>query len=65
MKKYEGYKAQVHSEHLLTHQVPVLPSYRNQSIDLHQLTGFYIRATLALYGLSQRKRILKGFGPKH
>ena len=32
----------------LTHYVPVLPSYRNQSIDL---TGFYMRTTLALNGL--------------
>ena len=45
--------------------MPVLPSYRNQSIDLHphietsqliccanQLTGFYMRATLALNGLT-------------
>ena len=38
----------------------VLPAYRNQSIYLHsksicaanQLTGFYIRATLAFNGLS-------------
>ena len=28
--------------------MPVLPSYRNQSIDL---TGFYMRTTLALNGL--------------
>ena len=35
--------------------MPVLPSYRNQSIDLHsKLTGFYIRATLALNGLNLR-----------
>ena len=33
----------------LIHLVPVLLSYRNQSIDL--LTGFYMRATLALNGL--------------
>ena len=35
---------------------PVLPSYRNQSIDLHNfidLTGFYMRATLTLNGLKQ------------
>ena len=33
--------------------MPVLPTYRNQSIDLlaNQLTGFYMRATLALNGL--------------
>ena len=32
----------------------VLPSYRNQSIDLYrnQLTGFYMRETLALNGLN-------------
>ena len=30
----------------------MLSSYRNQSIDLaNQLTGFYVRATLALNGL--------------
>ena len=28
--------------------MPVLPSYRNQSIDLHSKSGFYISATLAL-----------------
>ena len=36
------------------HLVPVLPSYRNQSIDLLSksiVTGFYMRATLALSGL--------------
>ena len=34
----------------LTYEVPVFPSYRNHSIDLlcNQLTGFYMRATLAL-----------------
>ena len=33
--------------------MPVLPSYRNQSIDLqaNQLTGFFMKATLALNGL--------------
>ena len=41
--------------------MPVLPPYRNQSIDFHsksieictanQLTGFYMRATLAFNGL--------------
>ena len=40
---------------LLTHQVPVLPTYGNQSIDLYsksnQLTGFYMRPILALNGL--------------
>ena len=39
----------------LTLSVPVLPSYRNQAIDLHsiynQLTDFYTIATLALTGL--------------
>ena len=36
--------------------MPVLPSYRNQSIDLHSfidLTGFYMRVTLTLNGLKQ------------
>ena len=35
--------------------MPVLPSYRNQSVDLlaNQLTGFYMRATLALNGLKK------------
>ena len=40
----------------LTHEVPVLLSHRNQLIDLHnanQLTGFYMRATLALNGLME------------
>ena len=34
--------------------MPVLPSYRNQSIDLlcKSMTGFYMRATLAFNGLS-------------
>ena len=34
--------------------MPVLCSYRNQSIDLHanQLTGCYMRATLAFNGLN-------------
>ena len=34
--------------------MPVLPSYRNQSIDLlaNQLTGFYMRATLAFIRLA-------------
>ena len=32
----------------LTHEEPVLPSYRSQSVDL---TGFYMRATLAFNGL--------------
>ena len=37
----------------LTHKVPVMPSYRNQPLDLvNQLTGFYMRATLALIGLT-------------
>ena len=33
----------------------VLPSYRNQSIDLlaNQLTGFYMRATLTFNGLNK------------
>ena len=41
--------------------MPVLPTYRNQSTDLHsksqlicianQFTGFYVRATLAFNGL--------------
>ena len=33
--------------------MPVLPSYRNQSIDLlaNQLTSLYMRATLAFKGL--------------
>ena len=31
--------------------MPVLPSYRDQSIDW--LTGFYMRATLTLNGLKQ------------
>ena len=31
--------------------MPVLPSYRNQSIDLLCMTGFYIRKTLAFNGL--------------
>ena len=30
--------------------MPVLPSYRNQSIDLHNLAGFYMRVTLAFNG---------------
>ena len=35
--------------------MPVLPSYRNQSVDLHsnQLTGFYMRVRLAFNGLIQ------------
>ena len=34
--------------------MPVLPSYKNQSIDLLcQLTSFYMRATLALNGLKK------------
>ena len=40
----------------------MLPSYRNQSIDLHtvnQLTGFYITTTLAFNGLN-KTLILKG-----
>ena len=44
----------LHSAYL-THYMPVLPSYRNQSIELicsaNQLTGFYMRATLAFNGL--------------
>ena len=39
----------------LTHRVPVLPSYRPQSVDLctaNQLTGFCMRATLALNRLN-------------
>ena len=39
--------------------MPVLPSYRNQSTDLlccaNQLTGFFMRATLAFNGLSKGK----------
>ena len=31
--------------------MPVLPSYRNQSIDLHSKSGFCMRVTLAHYGL--------------
>ena len=31
--------------------MPVLPTHRNQSIDL--LTGFYMRATMALNGLTE------------
>ena len=31
--------------------MPVLPTYRNQSIDL--LTGFYMRATMGLNGLTE------------
>ena len=33
--------------------MPVLPSYRNQSVDLHNksLTDFYMKATLAFKGL--------------
>ena len=39
----------------LTYQVPVLPSYRNQSIDLHSklIDWFYMRTTLELNGLNQ------------
>ena len=35
----------------------VLPTYRNQSIDLlrKSLTGFYMRATLAFNGLTKTK----------
>ena len=35
--------------------MPVLPSCRNQSIDLgaYLLTGFYMRATLAFTGLNE------------
>ena len=33
--------------------MPVLPSYRSQSIDLHSTNGFYMRATLALNGLKE------------
>ena len=36
--------------------MPVLPSYKNQSIDLHSKstdTGFYMRARLAFNGLSK------------
>ena len=36
--------------------MPVLPSYKNQSIDLicaNQQTGFYMRATRALNGLTE------------
>ena len=31
----------------------MFPSYRNQSIDLeiNQLTGFYVKGTLVVYGL--------------
>ena len=38
----------------LTHLMPVMSSYRNQSIDLlaNQLTCFHMRATLALNGLN-------------
>ena len=43
--------------------MPVLPPYRNQSIDLHstanQLTGFYMRATLALTRLRNESKKLK------
>ena len=36
--------------------MPVLPSYKNQSIDLpaNQLTGFYTRATQAFNGLMKK-----------
>ena len=45
--------------HYLTHKEPVLPSYRNQSTSqlictANQLTGFYMRATLALNGLNYK-----------
>ena len=38
--------------------MPVLPSYRNQSIVWHskKLTGFYMRATLAFNGLKSKSR---------
>ena len=37
-------------------KMPVLSSYRNQSIDCkaNQLTGFYIWPTLALNGLNEK-----------
>ena len=37
--------------------MPVLPTYRNQSIDLlrKSLTGFYIRATLAFNRLTKTR----------
>ena len=34
--------------------MPMVPSYRNQST-ANQLTGFYMRATLALNGLMMRE----------
>ena len=38
--------------------IRVLPSYRNQSIDLHSKSGFYRRATLVLNGLKTIHRVL-------
>ena len=37
----------------------MLPSYRNQSVDLYnnQLTVFYMRATLVFNGLSERRSV--------
>ena len=42
--------------------MPVLPSYRNQPIDLcaNQLNGFYMRATLAFNGLNDLLTSLVG-----
>ena len=38
--------------------MPMLLSYRNQSIDLHsKLTGFYMRAILAFNGLTDHLHI--------
>ena len=53
----------------LAHEVPVLALNRNQSIDLHckSVTGFYMRATLALNGLNRSldfKLLQSNIGPE-
>ena len=43
--------------------MPVLPSYRNQPIDLlcNQLTGFYMRETLAFNGLTHQSLVFLSY----